>query len=112
VCYSVWEIKPLDIIYLLHNDSWVTKGTSTNDDDDDLDGNTNTRIMSSCSYRCAALFTLTVVCPHILQVSSTTNPFCRSHGSVIAKPGTCEGSVLPATGSSYLPFIDIKINID
>jgi hypothetical protein len=21
VCYSVWEIKPLDIIYLLHNDS-------------------------------------------------------------------------------------------
>ena len=50
--------------------------------------------LSSCSYRCAALCTLTVVCPHIMQVSSTTNPFCRSYGSVVAKPGTCEGSVL------------------
>jgi hypothetical protein len=50
--------------------------------------------LPSSSYRCAALCTLTVVCPHIMQVSSTTNPFCCSYGSVVAKPGTCEGSVL------------------
>ena len=67
--------------------------------------------LPSCSYRCAALCTLTVVCPHIMQVSSTTNPFCRSYGSVVAKPGTCEGSVLcQEQGLVNIPTLTLTLN--
>jgi hypothetical protein len=75
------------------------------DDDDDGDGegegSTSTNCDTSIIRKALAskdVGALSVVCPHIMQVSSTTNLFYASYGSVVAKPGTCEGSGLRAQG--------------
>jgi len=60
-------------VYLHHSDSRLTSGNSSSDVDDDgydnddynHDDNTNSGILSRSLYRCAALYTLTVVYPTV-----------------------------------------------